>query len=435
MIIGNVKASWGNKNFVVSILSALKELRADEFIQLYLQAQDPSAYKHRPDEGDAHTHLLYDIARNSRLCKIEKERGEIILQAIYAAPPIANTTKAMAMFMMGSTLEYDDFKSRFGSGGDLEPTPLTDRQLGHWENLSTALYSGVGQSDDVRFLIDKVEAGEKFYENYEDTYGLTSRPLYTGGFNFNSETFSHFFESSRDTRKQKLLNFAPQGFFGSDYFSKIVDSGFVPDLEARHSIIPALYKAGCVDTFEKLIPHLFVVSDAKVSGRDSDLSELYFGQADTEITTAQAQMRDSYNEAFQAYSSKRIAADKNITLYARYVTIRDALKGALIADSFDDFSKIMKEAVDAHPVKIGEDIFDDLYGDVAKLAKNDIANRGATKNLKAMLTLLKDTMVDRMSQAVYLVNQQPEVTREMSAKDERVVKPQFELSPEPGHCR
>jgi hypothetical protein len=435
MIIGNVKASWGNKNFVVSILNALKELRADEFIQLYLQAQDPSVFKHRPDEGDAHTHLLYDIARNSRLCKIEKERGEIILQAIYAAPPVANTTKAMAMFMVGATLAYDDFKSRFGSGGDLEPTPLTDRQLGHWENLSTALYSGVGQSDDVRFLIDKVEAGEKFYENYEDSYGVTSRPLYTGGFNFNPETFSHFFESSRDTRKQKLLNFAPQGFFESDYFSKIVDSGFVPDFESRHSIIPALYKAGCVDTFEKLIPHLFVVSDAKVSGRDSDLSELYFGRAGTEITAAQAQIRDSYNEAFQAYSSKRIAADENTSLYAKYVTIRDALRGALIADSFDDFSRIMIEAADEHPVKIGEDIFDDLYGDVAKLAKNEIADRGMTKNLKAMLTLLKDTMVGRMNQAVDLVNQQPEVAREMSVKEKRGVGSQFQISPEPGYCR
>ena len=434
-----VEASYGNKKFLVSVLTALEQLRADDFVQLYLQAQDPSVYKHKPEEGDAHTKLLAEIAYNNRHCKIESERGAIILQAIYATPSITNATKALAMLMVGATLEYDDFVSRFGSGGDLSPHMLDPKDFSIGNSLHHALTAGVGQSDDVRFVIEKAKLGETLYGYNEFNEKLHSPFLFNGGFKFSQESFEQFFDTVPGAERDEMLKYAPKGFYASDYFATILDSGFVPNRWViRHSAISDLYKEGRLDTFEKLLPQLFIASDAHNIGQSSDLRALFFLPEGSEVTAVQKKMQNSFKEALKTYTSEIISGEKSASLYTRYGFIRDTLGSAFIADNYDDFARVLKEAVVAHPVTSGKDIFDDLYGYVANLAQNDIENHGATKNLKAMLTLVKDTMVVRMNETVDLVNQLPELTpkpREKNDRGFRGFKPQFDhdLSHEPGH--
>jgi hypothetical protein len=434
-----VEASYGNKKFLVSVLTALDQLRADDFVQLYLQAKDPSVYKHKPEEGDAHTKLLAEIAANHRQCKIESERGAIILQAIYATPSITNASKALAMLMVGATLEYDDFVTRFGSGGDLAPHMLDPKDFSIWNSLHHALTAGVAQSDDVRFVIEKAKLGEKLYGYNAFNEKLHSPFLFNGGFKFSQESFEQFFDAVPETEIDQMLKYAPKGFYASDYFAAKLDSGFAPNpWIIRHCAISDVYKEGRLDTFEKLLPQLFIASDAHNIGQSSDLRALFFLPEGTEVTAEQTQMQNSFRGALKAYTSEMIAGDKSTSLYNRYKFIRDALMSAFIADNYDEFSRVLKEAVVAHPVTSSKDIFDGLYGDVAKLAQNDIENHGATKNLKAMLTLVKDMMVVRMNEAVDLVNQLPEVTPKPQEKNDRGFrgfKPQFDhdFAHGPGH--
>jgi hypothetical protein len=168
---------------------------------------------------------------------------------------------------------------------------------------------------------------------------------------------------------------------------------------------------------------------------------LFYGKPGEKLTAEQSQMQSSFKEAYKAFTSEMISGDDNTSIYTRYGFIRDTLMNAFIADSFDDFSRILSEAVDAYPVQSGrQDIFDDLYSYVAKYAQQHIVNFGATKNVKAMLTLVKDTMVVRMNEAVDLVNLLPEVTPDKQEKNDRKyqgIGPENErwYSHESRHCR
>jgi hypothetical protein len=412
-----VDASYGNKKFLTSVLSALEELRVDDFIQLYLKAQDPSAYRFKAEEGDVHTKLLVEIASHAGICPIEQERGAIILQAIYSAPFIANTTKAIAMLMVGATLEYDDFVSRFGSGGDLEPQAMDPKAFSQRNNFSTALAAGIKQSDDVRFLIDKVKVVDKLNE----AHGLKQLPIiYRGGFNFDQTSFEQFIEAFPDNRNS-IVECAPPGFYESDYFSELVGQGFVPGPVMLHEAFEELFNAERVDTFKQLLPHLMKTHSSFNIGRHSKLGNLFYSEPGEAMSDEKIEMQHAYKEAFYALTTAIINEREGRSKGNAHVSlfIRDTLVNALVADHLDDFSRVLKEATDAHPVRDGRDVFDDLYRYVSGYALNEIKNHGATKNLKAMVTLLKDTASGRMNQAVEQINQLPEVTGERRKKKDR----------------
>jgi hypothetical protein len=436
-----VNASYGNKKFIVSVLSALEELRADDFVQLYLQAQNPSIYKHKPEVGDVHTALLAEISDNARLFQIEKERGAIILQAVYSAPSIANSTKALVMLMVGATLEYDDFVSRFGSGGDLEAQPLDPKSFSQFNVIYHAFKANLSQSDDVRFLIDKVNMSKTLFRDINAAQSRDTMPLFLAAkqFNFTQDSFVQFFESVEDEYKAKLVGAAPQGFLSSDYFAGIVANGFVPNVELEH--ITALFKAGRVDAFETLLPHLFTSNGAYDTLLSAGAMNLFFGQAGKELTEDQAQMQASFRLAFNGYMSSIIKGEQsptNMLEETRYGFIRDFLLNALIVDGYDDFSRVLKEAVDANPVKDGQDMLEALYLNVIRFARREIAHRGASENLKSMLNLVKDAVVERMNASIDLVNQLPALTPESLEKEDRKFQgsgPQYhrELSHGPRH--
>jgi hypothetical protein len=436
----DVDASYGNKKFLISVLSALDELRVDDFVQLYLKAQDPAVYKFSSKAGDVHTHLLSEIACNSRLCPIEKERGAIILQAIYAAPAIANTTKAMAMLMVGATLEYDDFKSRFGAGGDLEPKALDPQAYSIWNVLHHALNTGIKQSDDVRFVIDKARIGETLYKDHQGNKHNHAPFLFSGGFNFDQGSFEQFLDIVPENQKSEILKYAPKGFYASDYFAAMVDNGFIPNWLVRHGVVSELYQAGCVEVFEKLLPHIFVVQSIRAIGQSSDLRDLLSSEPGVEITTSQKQMKQSYKDALNNFTSSLLKSPENSSRYDLLDFVKMTLVNHLIADNLDDFDLVVKQAVEAYPVGSSRDGLSDLYDHVFMYVRHMLDDGVITKNMKAMLTLIKDTMIGRMNEAVDLVNQLPESTVGRRKKDDRKfqgIGPEFarSFSHEPGHCR
>lgn len=418
MLSYHVEASRGNKKFIMSVLTALDKLKADDFVQLYLKAQDPAVYKLTQDDGDPHTKLLGEIAYHENVIHINKDHAEIIIQAMYAAPSISNPTKAVAMLMMGATLDYEDFVSRFGNGGDLEPKAFEKHEIKESSNVYRGFRAGIGHSDDVRFLIDKVSISREIFKNNERPSGLYIPSLYTGGFKFTVEGFSQFLDSSLDEHKVNLLSYAPKGFFKTDYFIGLMESNIIPDADALYEVLPELYQAGRVETFKSLLPKFFQSADHHNIVRSPPLNKILSGEQEAGLTAEQIEIKSIYKEAFDNFTSSVINGVGKTKPGVTYAFVKDTLRNSFKANDLDHFSSVLKEATEALPVTEG-DPFDELYSHLAGYLIGEMREEGATANMKSMLVLLKDTVVARMNDAVDMACQMPEVTFEEHKRNKR----------------
>jgi hypothetical protein len=206
-------------------MEALDQLKADEFIHLFLQAGNGSVYKLEEGETDGHTKLLVEIVRNLSQIDVQKDHGELILQALYAAPAVSELAKVLAMASVGATLEYDEFNRRFGKGGDfaLGRKKRTYSFYDEQQFVATAFKEGVGQSDDVRFVIDKL----KFIEKALTADAVKPFLHSLVRFKFNDESFIQLLEAARDDQKRDLMLFAPRSVVLSDKLFDFVEKGYV----------------------------------------------------------------------------------------------------------------------------------------------------------------------------------------------------------------
>lgn len=415
----HVDASRGNKKFIMSVLNALDKLKADDFVQLYLKAQDPSAYKLDRDDSDPHAKLLAEIAQHETLIKIKKDHGEIILQAMYAAPSISNPTKAVAMLLMGATLDYEDFVSRFGKGGDLEPKAFELHEMNDFGKLYSAFRAGAKQSEDVRFIIDKVSISSEVCKKAVENGSPRIPSLFVGDYKFTIDTFSQFLDSSLDEHKANLLIHAPTGFYGSDYFKDLVEQNIIPDSDELHDALPELYQAGRVDIFRQLLPNLFEIKHSHDIVHSPRLVKLLSAEQEGELTPEQVEMKAVFKATYDNYTSSMISGTGKTPEIVSYAFIKDTLRNSFKANNLDHFASVLKEATQSHPVGKGRDPFDELYVHLAGHLRSVMSQEGATANMKAMLVLLKDTAVSRMNEAVDLMSNLPEVTFEEHKRDKK----------------
>jgi hypothetical protein len=419
MLSYHVEASRGNKKFIMSVLTALNKLKADDFVQLYLKAQDPAVYKLTQDDGDPHTKLLGEIAYHENVIHLSNDHAEIIIQAMYAAPSISNPTKAVAMLMMGATLDYEDFVSRFGKGGDLEPKAFEKHEIKESTNIYRAYRAGLVHSDDVRFLIDKAGISKEIFKNNERAGGVYIPQLYSGGFKFTNEGFSQFLDSSLDEHKVDLLSFAPKGFFETDYFIGLVESNIIPDADTLYEVLPELYRSGRVEVFRSLLSKFIEHADYHNIVRSPALTKILSGEQESDITAEQIEIKSIYKEAFDNYASSVINEVSKTKPGIAFAFVKDTLRNSFKANDLDHFSSVLKEATDATPVTDGRDPFDELYSHLAGYLIREMRQEGATANMKSMLVLLKDTVVSRMNDAVDMACQMPEVTYEEHKRNKR----------------
>lgn len=420
MLSYHVEASRGNKKFIMSVLTALEKLKTDDFVQLYLKAQDPAIYKLTQDDGDPHTKLLGEIAHHENGIHLNKDRAEIIIQAMYAAPSISNPTKAVAMLMMGATLNYEDFVSRFGKGGDLEPKAFEKHEIKESSNIYRAFRAGLDHSDDVRFIIDKAGISrEIFKKNIERSGEVYIPPLYRGGFKFTNEGFSQFLDSSLDEHKVDLLTFAPKGFFETDFFIELVENKIIPHADTLYEVLPELYRAGRVEAFKTLLPKFIEYADYHNIVRSPGLNKILSGEQEAGITSEQIEIKSTYKEAFDNYASSIINEVGKTKPGITFAFVKDTLRNSFKANDLDHFSSILKEATQSYPVDEGRDPFDELYTHLAAYLISVMRKDGATANMKTMFMLLKETVISRMNDAVDLVSQMPDVTFEEHKRDKR----------------
>lgn len=220
-----IRATYPNTDFIVSVMEALDQLKADEFISLFLQAGNGSVYKLEEGETDGHTKLLLEIVRNLSQIDAQKDHGELILQALYAAPAVSELAKVLVMASVGATLEYDEFNRRFGKGGDfaLGKKKRTYSFYDEQRFVATAFQGGIGQSDDVRFVIDKL----KFIEKALTADAVQPFLHSLVRFNFNDESFVQLLEAARDDQKRDLMRFAPRSVVLSEKLFDFVEKGYV----------------------------------------------------------------------------------------------------------------------------------------------------------------------------------------------------------------
>jgi hypothetical protein len=419
MLSYHVEASRGNKKFIMSVLDALNELRADDFVQLYLKAQDPTAYKLDRDDSDPYAKLLCEIAEHETLINIKKDHGDIILRAMYAAPSISNPAKAVGMLMIGATLEYEDFVSRFGKGGDLEPKAFEQHEMGDFAKLYSAFRAGAQQSEDVRFIIDKASISSEVCKKAIENGSPRIPSLFVGGYKFTVDTFSQFLDSSLDEHKADLLTYAPKGFYESDYFIGLLESNITLDSDTLYEILPGLYQAGRVEAFKSLLPKFFAHADHHNIVRSPPLNKILSVGYEAGITAEQIAIKSIYKEAFNNFTSSVISVVGKTKPGVAYNFVKDILRNSFKANDLDHFARVLKEATQSHPVGEGRDHFEDLYVDLAGYMSGLMRSEGATANMKAMLVFLKDTAVNRMNEAVDLVNNLPEVPFEEHQRNKK----------------
>jgi hypothetical protein len=413
MISYFVNASRGNKKFLMSVLDALNELRADDFVQLYLQAQSPSVYKLAKGETDPHALLLSEIAEHETLISFTKDHAAIILQAMYAAPSISNPAKAVAMLMMGATLDYEDFSKRFGKDGDLEPQAFEKHELDQ-NMIYRAFRAGANHSEDVRFIIDKASISSRIFQN--DTY-IPS--LFTGHYKFNQETFTQFLDASIDQHKVELLNYAPKGFFGSDYAEAMIANDVLPDGDLLYVALPELYQAGRVESFKKLLPKIFEANKYPHDLVRSHLAGQLVGEPFADLSPEKIEIRGIFKKAYDQYTASVLDGSAEVSSTGSYHFTKDTLINYFLANDVESFSQLLHNATQSQPVDDDRDPYGELYIHIGNYVMHEIRENGVTSNMKTMLQLLKDTVATRMTQAVDLVCEMPEVTLEEHKRDKR----------------
>jgi hypothetical protein len=230
MINYNIRASFGNKDFIHSVMAALFELRADEFINLFLKAEDQSIYKISKGEKDPQTRLFIEIIHNLSGMGLERDHGELILQALCAAPSISELSKLMATLSVGATLEYKDFARLFGKGGDFSLSSKKNRTYKIQEEIECARYAftvGLMQSDDVRFLIDKFKIIEKAFstDSIEKFLSLPHINLFAS--NLDADPFFQLLDALPEHKRPSLMHYAPASVFASERVLDLFDRGYI----------------------------------------------------------------------------------------------------------------------------------------------------------------------------------------------------------------
>lgn len=383
MQLHDINATHRNKKFVVSIMQALEQLKADEFINLFQQADNPDVYKLTKADNDAHTRLFREIALNSRVFPIGKEHGEIILQALYALPKVSNTNKMLAMLLVGATLEYDYFKSMFGEGGDFFPN--RNSQSHFFDDLNdarVAFSAGLNQSDDVRFLIDKMRAIESVYPRHTESFVDLLRY-----FNFTPSSFAELCSASGMDKEMIIYN-APKELIHSSAIVDLMDNGFVPQIpDIEHSYFN-IFKSGNVDTFIKFTK-MILEKSSSIQGYDF-IYRFFLRNLQLELTGAQLTIKNALVQELNSY--ELATADRNPFLFSDCAI--QFMTRAFESGDLDQFSKLTKAANQTGEARKS---FMPVFMEI-----NDMVSRGLiiTDDHKYMMNLLKDSVIDQMNNLI-----------------------------------
>ena len=381
----DINATHRNKNFVVSIMQALEQLKTDEFVNLYLQADNQEVYKIKKFDNDPHTRLLREIAWNCRLFPVEKDHGELILQALYALPNISNTNKLLAMLLVGATLDYDDFKNRFGAGGELSPARnIISDVFDELTDVREAFSVGIDQSNDVRFLIDKMKAIEVVYSS-RHIESFVGRLKY---FNFTSSSFAEFYAASSDAHKNMIIHNAPKGLIQSDGIVDLVDNGFVPSKSDIEPSFLSIFQAGNIAAFMKLTK-IVLAQSSYIRGYEA-MGRFFSHHMQSGLTEGQLAIKNAFVQELNAYELE--TADRNPILFGDYAI--QYLTRAFESGDIDQFSKLMTASRKTDEAR---QAFMPLFMDI-----NDMVLRGLiiTDDHKHMMSLLRDSVVEQMNNLI-----------------------------------
>jgi len=415
-----IYASHRNKNFVTAIINSLDQLNAAEFIRLFLQVDDPTAYKIAKNDFFPQAKLLSEIADNSSSSSLTRDHGEIIIQALYAAPKLENVARVMAMMLVGGTLDYAEFQRVFGEKGDLKPDVLSgDERNAFQDTLNHVFGRCAAQSTDVQILIDKLKCLEFVLDANEHNGRIGAFIL--DHYKFDPESFFRFYHSLNEAQKQKpwLLSQAPYELYESEIFAKMVAGGYIPHTEYLNAATLKAFKNDDAETFNTLLPHLMSMKNARKAFSQYFMSDFERAGNIENLSEKQVQMKDSFNQKVAELRSKVISNSNNIQNGDSEQFVLDLLKQAFQTDNADAFSVILHEA-NANKSQSRfftlNAVFEYLYaGSASKL--NDT---GITQNNKAMILAMSECITGRIEDIKAMVESSPTITEQERKKDRPV---------------
>jgi flagellar biosynthesis regulator FlbT len=381
----DINATHRNKKFVVSIMQALEQLKADEFINLFQQADKPEVYQITKSDKDAHTRLFREIVSNCHLFPIGKEHGEIILQALYATPEVSNTNKLLAMLLIGSTLEYDDFKTRFCDGGELYPRRNTSSDFfEELDDARSAFSAGINQSDDVRYLIDKMESIETVYSRHH----VESFVCALRNFNFTQSSFTEFYEASSEQCRPMVMYNVQEGLVQPNFLTDLVDNGFVPSSSDIEMTLLGFFRGGDVDAFIKLTKK--VLEKSRDNRGREELKEFFDCYMTLQLSEGELSIKKAFIEVMN--DNDVATAERNPVLFGDSAMLN--LTRAFESGDLDQFSKLITAA---RKTEEARHAFMPVFMDI-----NDKILRGLviTDDRKQMLSLLRDSVTEQMNNLI-----------------------------------
>jgi hypothetical protein len=380
----NFQASHRNKKFIVSIMDALARLNADEFINLFLQADNSAVYKVTKEDKDAHTKLLTEVFYNIRYMNFFKEQAEIILQAMYAAPKMTNLGKVMAMMAVGSVFEHEEFVRLFGEGGDFSFDKNQPRSYSYQEDLHLVRESfrtGRFQSRDPRFLIDKLNVVESAFSTdaVESFFGSLNQV------DFTEDAFIQLLSSRPEQQKSHLMTYAPSSLFGSPKVLDLLDKGYVPHHGNMHVILENAFKSEDAPSVVKVAQ--IILDQSYQSNGYEQLTYTLHQLMSSELTEKQSEIRNELISLFDKYELS--VAERNDREFHR--SAPHYLMRAFDRGNLEHFTKILKASSKyVHSRDYHMSVFMEMTAD----AKSGML---ITEDHKIMLFMLKDSIVDQLN--------------------------------------
>lgn len=394
----NVHSSYGNSQFMASIMDALDQLKGDEFIDLFLKAENESVYKVAKGKKDPHTALLFEIVQNIYKMDFQRDHGELILQALYAAPAVSELSKVTAMLAVGATLEYEEFKRRFGKGGDFELNTKKNRTYPYKHELEIAQFAfdhGLNQSEDIRFLIDKFKIIQKAFtvDATQDFFHSLMR------YDFTTESFIELLESFHEFQRPGLMDFAPDSVFTSERALEFFDRGYINPYGNMNPILDTAFEAGNAALVTKAAA---IALERRDAGHDQ--LDHFIARMDSEkLTDAQVAIKKDLIEQINAHELD-VSKTQSITFHssAPLYLIR-----AFDLGNLDHFTKILKAT---NEETYGREIFMPVFMAIVNGKSGFEVNEDHLK----MVALLKERIFERVSSladSVTIGVKAPEINR------------------------